>query len=139
MTTMVLLLSMLLSLYLLFYVVYNYLYLPPPSPLYAIFSLSIDLSSTHLSMPTSSSSSLCYYLSIYCSILYTSICAYLLLLLLSMLLCLYILIYVVYSYLYLPSPPLFYFTISLSIVPCCIQLSVPTSFSSSLCYYSSFY
>ena len=65
-------------------------------------------------IPTSSSSSsLSYYLTIYCSMLYTSICAYLLLLS-SILLSIY-----------------------LSIALCCTHLSVPTSSSSSLSNYLS--
>ena len=99
-----------LSIYLLFYVVYIYLCLPPPP------------------------------LSIYCSMLYTSICAYLLLLLLSILLSLYLSIYlsIVFCCIHLsvPTSPLSYY-LSLSIVLCCIHLSVPTSSSSSLSNYLS--
>jgi hypothetical protein len=110
--------------------------LEPPPPLYLIISLSIVLCCVHLPVATSSSS-LSNYLSIYCSMLYTSICTYLLLLLrpplylcyflsiycwsklftsicsyflllLSIyLLSLYLLFYVVYFYLYLPPPPLY--------------------------------
>ena len=75
-TYLLLLLSMLLSLYLLFHVVYIYLCLPPPPPppppLY--LSLSIVLCNNYLTI------SLLYLtiaLSTYCYMLCTSICTYL--------------------------------------------------------------
>jgi hypothetical protein len=99
-------LSYYLSIYLLFFVVYIYLYLPPP-PLYY---LSISLS-------------------LYCSMLYTSICSYLPLLSIYLMLYTSICTYLLSNYL----------SIYLSIVLCCIHLPVATTSSSSLSNYHSIY
>ena len=104
-------LSNYLSIYPFFYVVHIYLYLPPSPPLYRTISLSI-----------------------YCSMLYTSICTYLFLLL-SIELSIYLSIVLFCTHLSVStssSSLSIELSLYLSIVLCCIHLSVPTSSSLSI-------
>ena len=108
------LLYLIISLYLMLYVVYIYLYLPPPPT---------ALSCIHLYVPTSSSS-LSKYLSIYCSMLYTSICSYILILSISV--SLYLSFVLWYIHLSVPPPPPLYLTIFLFIYSSMLYTSICT-------------